>query len=75
MVIELMLTFTDNYPDENGDPIEFVHTLSSPDGMEITGGQIFVENITTKNLDRFTFRIDRAPDGKAILTIMEEVEA
>lgn len=72
MVFELKLSFKDDYEGDE-DPLEFVHTLTAPDGMEITGGQIFVENPTTSNLDRFSFRIDRDESGAATLVILEDV--
>lgn len=74
MVIELVLTFKDEYADD-GLPGEssFTHTLTSPEGFEITGGQIFVENSGDSNLKRFNFRIDRDDDGVASLTILENV--
>jgi hypothetical protein len=50
-----------------------VHTLGAPEGLEITGGSIFVENPGTSDLERFSFRIDREEDGRAKLTILENV--
>lgn len=74
MVIELVLNFKDEYADgEVAGESSFTHTLTSPEGFEITGGQIFVENSNTSDLQRFSFRIDRDDDGKASLTIMENV--
>lgn len=76
MVFELKLQFRDDYVEPGSDdeePLEFIHTLSAPVGMEITGGQIFVENTATANLERFSFRIDRDDDGKPSLTILEDV--
>lgn len=72
MIIEVKLNFKDEYTEGEGDPIEFVHTLTAPEGMEITGGQIYVENPSTSNLERFSFRIDRAKTGEASLVIMED---
>lgn len=74
MVIELKLTFKDEVGEIAG-PIEFIHTLSAPADMEITGGQLFVENPQTSELERFSFRIDRDETGKAQLTILENVNA
>lgn len=74
MVIELKLTFRDEWPDNEGsEPLEFVHTLTAPEDFEITGGQLFVENPKTSELQRFAFRIDRDDEGKASLTILEDV--
>lgn len=73
MVVELVLKFTDEYTGGAGDPIEFTHTLTSPPGMEITGGQIFVERTGGGELDRFSFRVDRDDLGAAKLTILEEI--
>lgn len=72
MIVELKLIFKDAYGAPDDDPAEIVYTLSSPEGFEVTGGQIFVENPDTANLDRFTFRIDRdeVTEG-AKLTILE----
>ena len=75
MVVELKLEFKDGYSAEGDDNIAFVHTLSAPEGLEITGGQIFVENPQTSELDRFSFRIDREEDGTAKLTILEDVSS
>ena len=74
MVIELKLTFKDTQFEEEEEPLEIVHTLSAPAGFEITGGQMFVENPSTSQLDRFSFRIDREDDGTAKLTILEDVK-
>ena len=75
MVIELKLSFKDEYA-EGEEPIDFTHTLTAPEGMDITGGQIFVENPTTSELQRFSFRIDRnEEDGTAKFVILEEVQA
>lgn len=79
MVIELVLSFKDEYVNADGeveqlDTMEFAHTLNSPDGFEITGGQIFVENSKTSELQRFAFRIDRADDGTAELVVLEDVD-
>jgi len=70
--VELKLVFTDTYVEGESEPLEFVHTLSAPEGMEITGGQIFVEN-KAGNFERFAFRIDREEDDKPKLTILEDV--
>lgn len=75
MVVELNLVFKDEYTEGDGDPIEFSHTLTAPAGMEVTGGQIFVERLGGGELDRFSFRVDREPDGSAKLTILEAVGA
>jgi hypothetical protein len=76
MIVELKLTFKDTYVEgaEDDEPIEFVHTLSAPSGMEVTGGQIFIENPSTSDLQRFTFRVDRDENQEASLTILENVE-
>lgn len=73
MVVELVLTFKDEYADD-GLPGEssFTYTLNTPEGFEVTGGQIFVENADTSDLQRFAFRIDRDDDGKAVLNVMED---
>lgn len=70
MVIELVMQFTDEV--EGEDPREITYTLSAPNGFEVTGGQMFVENPNTKELDRFAFRIDRDPSGTASVTVLEE---
>jgi len=72
--VELKLTFTDTYVEGESEPLEFVHTLSAPEGMEITGGQIFVEN-KQGGFERFSFRIDRDKDDKPSLTILEDVKS
>jgi hypothetical protein len=71
MVIELHLTFQDEYSDAPDKNSEFSYTLNAPEGFEVTGGQLFVENSATSDLERFTFRIDRDTEGKANLTILE----
>jgi hypothetical protein len=76
MIFELKLEFKDTYVEPGTDdeePFELTHTLAAPAGMEVTGGQIYVENLATANLARFSFRIDRDDDGKPSLTIMEDV--
>lgn len=74
MVIEVQLSFTDQFGDGTTEPLEFTHTLTAPDGFEITGGQLFVERGGGGELDRFSFRIDRnAETGQAQLTILEDV--
>lgn len=73
MIIELKLTFKDTQFSEEEDPLELVQTLGAPSDFEITGGQIFVERVGGGELDRFSFRIDRDEDGKAKLTILEDV--
>lgn len=73
MVIEVQLSFTDQFGDGTTEPMEFTHTLSAPDGFEITGGQLFVERGGGGELDRFSFRIDRDEAGQAQLTILEDV--
>lgn len=72
MVVELVLTFKDEYADD-GLPGEstFTQTLTTPEGFEITGGQIFVENTETSDLQRFSFRIERDDSGRAQLVVME----
>ena len=73
MVIELVLNFRDEWPDNEGsESLTFSHTLTAPDDFEITGGQIFVENPKTSELQRFAFRIDRSDDGKGDLVVLEE---
>ena len=74
MVIELKLSFTDEFAAGSDEPLEFVHTLSAPDGMEITGGQLFVEQTGGGDFKRFSFRIDRDSDGHAQFTILEDVK-
>lgn len=69
MVTELVLVFRD--PDA-GPPLEFTYTLNSPEGFEVTGGQLFVENPQTSELERFSFRIDADEDGRSSLTILED---
>ena len=74
MVLEMKLEFVDGeFPDEN--PMSIVHTLSPPDGFDITGGQIFIENPDTSELQRFSFRVERNEDGRAELTILEDVKS
>lgn len=73
MVIELKLQFKDAYLEDPDEPLDFVHTLSAPEGFEITGGQIFVERAGAGDFERFSFRIDRDNDGKAKFTIIEGV--
>ncbi|HJS82562.1 MAG TPA: hypothetical protein VJ742_06970 [Nitrososphaera sp.] len=75
MVIELNLVFKDAYLEGEEEPLEFAHTLNAPDGFEVTGGQLFVENPKTSELQRFAFRIDRDSDGKANLVVVENPEA
>ena len=77
MVVELVLSFKDEFA--AGDPgkdgmMEFAYTLNSPQGFEVTGGQIFVENSTNSDLQRFAFRIDREDDGTAKLVVLEDVK-
>lgn len=72
MVIELVLDFRDD-DGQGGPPFQFSHTLTSPEGFEVTGGQIFVERVGGGELDRFSFRIDRDAEGLASLKIMEDV--
>jgi hypothetical protein len=73
--VELRLVFTDTYVEGESEPLEFTHTISAPEGMEITGGQIFVENPNTGDFQRFAFRVDRDEDGKADLNILEDVKS
>lgn len=74
MVTELVLTFKDE--ELGGDePLEFAYTLNAPDGFEVTGGQLFIENPKTSDLKRFAFRVDRADDGTPSLNILEDVKA
>jgi hypothetical protein len=72
MVTELVLTFKDLLGAEVDEPLEFCHAMTAPEGFEVTGGQIFVENSKTNDLERFSFRIDRSDDGKPSLTILED---
>lgn len=75
MVIELKLEFKDEYVvGDDVEPVEFTHTLNSPEGFEITGGQIFIENSQNSDLQRFSFRVDRNEKGAAKLTILEDVK-
>lgn len=73
MVIELKLTFKDVDFEDEENPLEIIHTLSAPAGFEVTGGQLFVEQPGTGDLERFSFRIDRDQEGKAQLVILEDV--
>jgi hypothetical protein len=73
MVFEVKLTFRDNLSDDE-DPLEFVHTVSAPEGFEVTGGQLFVERPSSGDLERFSFRIDRDEEDKAKLTILENID-
>ena len=75
MIFELKLTFKDHYIEGEEEPAEFIHTLSAPPGMEISGGQIFIENPSTGDLKRFSFRVDREDSGEASLTVLEDVKA
>jgi hypothetical protein len=77
MVVELQLVFKDEYTegDAGDEPIEITYTLTAPAGMEVTGGQIFVERTGGGELDRFSFRVDRDRQGVASLTILENVGA
>jgi len=70
--VELELTFTDTYVEGESEPFKFVHTLTAPEGLEITGGQIFVEN-KHGTFERFSFRIDREDGDKPKLVILENV--
>lgn len=72
MVIELVMNFKDEYSTEPDKTSEFSYTLNAPFDFEITGGQLFVENPNTSDLERFSFRIDRDDDGKPKLTILED---
>lgn len=74
MVFEVKLTFKDNLS-EDDDPLEFVHTVSAPEGFEVTGGQLFVERRPNGDFERFSFRIDRDKDGKAEFIILENLDA
>lgn len=72
--VELKLTFTDTYVQEGeSEPFAWVHTLAAPEGLEITGGQIFIEN-KAGTFERFSFRIDREDMDKPKFVIMEDVE-
>ena len=73
MAVELRLTFKDNYVEGESEPLVFTHTLAAPEGLDITGGQIFVES-PAGDFDRFSFRIDRDDNGQAKLTILEDVK-
>lgn len=71
--VELRLVFTDTYVEgEDNEPMEFTHTLSAPEGLEITGGQIYVEN-KAGTFERFSFRIDREDGDKPKFVIIEDV--
>lgn len=74
MIIELAMRFKDSFAEGDEDPMDLVYTLNSPEGFEITGGQLFVENPKTNDLQRFAFRIDRDEEGKATLNILEDVK-
>ena len=74
MVIELVLTFKDEYLDGENEPLEFTHTLNAPAGFAVTGGQIFIENPTNSDLKRFAFRVDHEDNGNPKLTILEDVK-
>lgn len=69
-VTELVLQFKDAISVE---PLEFSYTLTAPEGFEVTGGQFFVENLFTSDLERFSFRIDRDDKGKPSLTVLEHL--
>ena len=75
MVTELVLTFKDDVSDGEEEPLEFVYTLNAPSGFEVTGGQLFIENPSTSDLQRFSFRIDRNDKGQASLVVLEGVKA
>lgn len=71
-VTELVLQFTDNLDEgDEGGPLEFGYSFTTPEGYEVTGGQIFVENSVTSNLERLSFRIDRDDEGKPSFIILE----
>jgi hypothetical protein len=70
-VIELVMSFTDSLSDDPSGTSEFSYTLNAPFGFEVTGGQLFVENPSTSELERFSFRIDRDTEGTPSLTILE----
>jgi len=71
-VTELVLQFTDNLMEgDEGEPLEFGYSFTSPEGYEVTGGQIFVENSTNNNLERLSFRIDRDDEGAPSFTVLE----
>jgi len=72
MVIELVMTFKDSLSDDPDGTSDFTYTLNPPSGFEVTGGQLFVENPSTSDLERFSFRIDRDDEGKPSLTILED---
>jgi hypothetical protein len=72
VVFEVKLTFKDNLS-EDDDPLEFVHTVSAPEGFEVTGGQLFVERHPNGDFERFSFRIDRDKEGKAEFTVLEDL--
>lgn len=72
-VTELVLQFTDTLMEgDEGEPLEFGYSFTTPEGYEVTGGQIFVENSVNSNLERLSFRIDRAEDGTPSFTILED---
>lgn len=71
MVVELILTFKDEFSDDPDKTSEFSYTLNAPFGFEVTGGQLFVESRENSDLERFSFRIDRDAEGTPSLTILE----
>jgi hypothetical protein len=71
-VTELVLQFKDNLAEgDEGEPLEFGYSFTTPEGFEVTGGQIFVEDSTTSDLKRLSFRIDRDEEGAPSFTILE----
>lgn len=76
MIIELVMTFKDELSDATDGTSDIIYTLNAPDGFEVTGGQLFVENPNSRELQRFSFRIDRDSEtGKSKLTILEDVKS
>jgi hypothetical protein len=67
MIFEVRLDFKDGLSGDP-EPLEFGHTLSAPEGFEIVGGQLYVEHPSNGKFERFSFRIDRDSEGKALFT-------
>jgi hypothetical protein len=72
MIFEVRLDFKDGLSGDP-EPLEFGHTLSAPEGFEIIGGQLYVEHPSNGKFERFSFRIDRDSEGKALFTILEDI--